>query len=135
VTSARAYTGTLRLVNNSPSTPLLVPLSGTGDPASGVGTQEDLPAEFALSANYPNPFNPSTVIAFAVPRQSFVSITVYNAIGQSVATLVNENRAAGRYTVTFSAAAPGGGQLPSGLYFYRLTAGDFVATRKMMLVK
>lgn len=133
--AARVYNALLRLVNNSPSSPALVQLSGTGDPASGLEDRQDLPTEFALGANYPNPFNPSTQITFALPRQAFVTLAVYNAIGQEVASLVREQREAGTHSVTFTAVGKDGAQLPSGLYFYRITAGEFTGTRKMMLVK
>ncbi len=97
-----------------------------------VGVEDDmnLPSEFALSQNYPNPFNPSTKIAFSVPNQGNVTLKVYNLLGQEVATLLNEVRTAGVHEVSFN-----GINLSSGVYFYTLTSGDFVSTKKMMLIK
>jgi hypothetical protein len=90
----------------------------------------NIPQNFLLEQNYPNPFNPSTVIQYGLPQQSHVLLDVYNVIGQKVATLVNENQEAGIHEVHFS-----GSGLPSGVYFYRLTAGGFVNTLKMILTK
>jgi len=90
----------------------------------------ELPTDFNLYQNYPNPFNPSTKIKFVIPKSSFVNLKVYNVLGKEAATLVNEERPAGTYEVEFN-----GTGLPSGVYFYRLRAGDFVQTKKMMLMK
>jgi predicted GH43/DUF377 family glycosyl hydrolase len=99
--------------------------------ASGIaeGNQEG-PATFFLSQNYPNPFNPSTTIAFELPKTSFVSLIVYNTLGIKVATLVNGDKPAGIHTVQFN-----GSGLASGVYLYRLQAGQFVQTKKLVLVK
>jgi Secretion system C-terminal sorting domain len=102
-----------------------------GDFTTSVEKLDDLiPAKFELEQNYPNPFNPSTKIRFTVPEAGLVTMKVYNLLGQEVAILVNEEQAAGVYEVTFDAA-----QLPSGIYFYSINAGDFVATKKMILLK
>jgi hypothetical protein len=89
-----------------------------------------LPTEFHLGQNYPNPFNPSTVISYELPSINDVRLTVYDLVGREVATLVNATQAPGSYKVTFE-----GANLPTGLYLYRLSAGNFVQTRKMMIVK
>jgi hypothetical protein len=86
--------------------------------------------EYALHQNYPNPFNPATSITFDLVDAGTVSLTVYNSLGQTVATLANGHVEAGRHTVEFN-----GNDLTSGLYFYRLTASDFTAIRKMVLMK
>jgi hypothetical protein len=89
-----------------------------------------IPENFALKQNYPNPFNPSTRISFELPSESFVSLKVYDVLGKEVATLVSDKLAAGRYEVTFN-----GSQLTSGVYFYRLQAGSFIETRKLVLLR
>jgi hypothetical protein len=90
----------------------------------------DGPISFSLDQNYPNPFNPSTTIRYELPRSSWVSLHVYSVLGQDVAALVNETRPAGVFTERFDAA-----NLASGVYYYRLQAGDFVSTRKMVVLK
>lgn len=89
-----------------------------------------IPEEFKLNQNYPNPFNPITTIQYSIPQRSVVSLKVYDILGNEVATLVNEAKNVGIYTVSFNAS-----QLASGIYFYKLQAGDFVQTKKMMLVR
>jgi hypothetical protein len=88
------------------------------------------PAQSALMQNYPNPFNGSSDIGFAISEFVRVRLTVYDVLGREVATLVNERRAPGRYQERFDAEA-----LPSGVYLYRLTAGRYVQTRKMVIVR
>jgi len=88
------------------------------------------PLQFQLYNNYPNPFNPSTSIQYAVKDRQFVTLKVYDVLGNEVATLVNEEKPAGSYEVAFDAA-----QLSSGIYFYKLQAGSFVETKKMILLK
>jgi hypothetical protein len=89
-----------------------------------------LPIEFKLAQNYPNPFNPSTNIEFQLPENSFVSLKVYDVLGNEIITLVNEERTAGSYEVEFNA-----GDFVSGTYFYTLIAEEFVETKKMILMK
>jgi len=88
------------------------------------------PVEYKLHQNYPNPFNPTTTIKFDLPKASFVSLKVYNVLGQEVATLVNEKRETGSYEVKFNAST-----LSSGIYFYRLCAETYAETKKLILVK
>ncbi|MCX6141962.1 MAG: T9SS type A sorting domain-containing protein [Ignavibacteriales bacterium] len=90
----------------------------------------DLPTHFSLEQNYPNPFNPSTKIQFSIPNASFVSLKVFNVLGAEIATLVNENKAAGTYQVTWD-----GNGYPSGVYLYCLIGGGKVFTGKMNLLK
>ncbi|HXX65216.1 MAG TPA: T9SS type A sorting domain-containing protein, partial [Bacteroidota bacterium] len=85
---------------------------------------------FELSQNYPNPFNPTTRISFTIPATAMVQLKVYNVLGQEVATLVNETMTNGSHTVTFDAS-----KLASGVYLYKITAGNFVSTKKMVLLK
>jgi hypothetical protein len=99
------------------------------DVLTGVN-EKPLPKEFALDQNYPNPFNPSTNIEYAVPRESRVQLVVYNVLGQQVATLVDEVKSAGYHTASFNAIS-----FSSGLYFYRMNAGEVSILKKMMLVK
>ncbi|UCE19064.1 MAG: T9SS type A sorting domain-containing protein [Gemmatimonadota bacterium] len=89
-----------------------------------------LPEEFALNQNYPNPFNPETKIAFSLPSDSRVALSVYNVLGQRVATLINTEMSAGQHSVTWMADS-----VPTGVYFYTITAGEFTATKKMILLK
>ena len=89
-----------------------------------------LPTEYSLSQNYPNPFNPTTVIKFALPTVSKVSLIIYNLRGEEVSLLINETKPAGNYRVSWD-----GSKIASGIYFYRIAAGDFVLTRKMVLLK
>jgi hypothetical protein len=99
---------------------------------TGIKDQEGqiVPADFVLEQNYPNPFNPSTMIDFYVPHRAHVNLAVYNMLGQKVATLVSEYHEAGPYTVEWLAS-----DLTSGMYIYRLKAGETVITKKMILMK
>ncbi|MBU2447260.1 MAG: T9SS type A sorting domain-containing protein [Bacteroidetes bacterium] len=95
---------------------------------------ESAPKEFTLSQNYPNPFNPSTKIQYSLRNAGFVSLKVFNLLGREVATLVNSNQEAGSYTVPFN-TSEAKLNLASGVYFYRLEAGSFVSTKKLILMK
>ena len=97
---------------------------------TGVNDRPEIPMELSLSQNYPNPFNPATKIEFALPQESRVTLEVYNLLGERVALLVDEVRAAGYHAVSFNASA-----MPSGLYIYRMVSGQMTFTKKMMLVK
>jgi photosystem II stability/assembly factor-like uncharacterized protein len=90
----------------------------------------NVPKNFSLSQNYPNPFNPSTKIQFALPKSSLAKIVVYDLLGREIETVVNEQLNAGTYEADFD-----GGKLSSGVYYYKLTAGDFSETKKMVLIK
>lgn len=97
-----------------------------------VETESQMIKDYALYQNYPNPFNPSTTINYQLPEASFVQLKVFNLLGQEVATIINEYQQAGIYHSTFSASNY---ELPSGIYFYQLKAGNFTATNKMILIK
>ena len=96
----------------------------------GVESEIPLPEEYILYQSYPNPFNPSTTIKYSIPNSDEVGIKVYDILGREVATLVNEYKNAGTYTVEFNAAG-----FASGIYFYQLNSGNFVETKKMILLK
>jgi hypothetical protein len=95
----------------------------------------NLPTEFALSQNVPNPFNPTTVVEYALPKDAQVNISIYNVLGQHVKTLVNDLQRAGRLTVTWDGTDASGTSVASGVYFYKIRAGDFSSTKKMVLLK
>ena len=92
------------------------------------------PEQFLLQQNYPNPFNPSTKISWQSPVGSWQTLKVYDILGNEVATLVNEYRNAGNYEIDFQSSV-GSHQLANGVYFYKLRVGDFVETKKMILLK
>ncbi len=91
---------------------------------------DDLILDYTLKQNYPNPFNPSTIIEYTIPKESRVKVEVFNLLGQKVATLFNDTKVAGNYSIEWNAV-----NYSSGVYFYKFTAGSFVETKKMMLVK
>ena len=111
---------------------------GAGSPAeaavtlpTGVSTEsEELPAEVTLSANYPNPFNPETTIRYGLPKAGEVRLAAYDMLEHEVAVLVDRSKPAGNHTVRF-----GAGDLPSGVYAYRLHAGGETVVRTMLLLK
>jgi len=96
----------------------------------GNTTNTEIPKEYAIAQNYPNPFNPSTSIKFDIPNLSEVKLAVYDLTGREIALLVNETLEPGSYSYTWNAS-----QLSSGIYFYRIKAGSFVQTKKMVLIK
>jgi hypothetical protein len=97
---------------------------------TAVGNNNTIPDKYELMQNYPNPFNPVTAIRFTIPKEQLVKLSIYDITGKEVAVLVNEVKRAGSYLVEFNA-----GNLASGVYFYKLTAGEFSSVKKMMLVK
>jgi hypothetical protein len=123
-----------------------VSVTGTTSPGTSV-EESSLPVEFNLNQNYPNPFNPETTINYSIPSNVKgetinVTLKVFDALGKEVATLVNENKQPGNYNSQFSirnssprSTRVGAGQLSSGVYFYRLQAGSFTSTKKMILAK
>ena len=107
----------------------------------GPGIEEDLlfsrsiPIVFSLSQNYPNPVTHSTTIKYALPTESRVDVRVFNSAGQQIRTLVQENQDPGYYKVNWDLRGVSGDRLPSGVYFYRIRAGNFVRTRKMVILR
>ncbi|MEO8447155.1 MAG: T9SS type A sorting domain-containing protein, partial [bacterium] len=98
--------------------------------AIGVASENVIPLSYSLEQNYPNPFNPVTNLEFGISKPGYVSLKVFDVLGKEVKTLVNEIKPAGRYDITFD-----GSSLSSGVYFYKLSSGDYSATRRMLLIK
>jgi hypothetical protein len=103
---------------------------GSYEYSDEVFVDNPTPTEFALQQNFPNPYNPATTITYSLPIKAQVELVIYNALGESITRLVNEEKEAGKYSVKFDAT-----NLPSGIYFYKLQAGSFVETKKMVLMK
>jgi hypothetical protein len=89
-----------------------------------------VPGAFALDQNFPNPFNPSTTIRYDLPTRAHVTLSIYNTLGQQVATLVNESEEAGYHDMRFDASG-----LASGVYFYRIRAGEYAGTKKLVVLR
>ncbi|MCX6164668.1 MAG: T9SS type A sorting domain-containing protein, partial [Ignavibacteriae bacterium] len=114
--ASRAMVGVIRYVVSTPT--------------GVINVSSEIPDGFKLSQNYPNPFNPTTNIKYQIPKNSFVSLKVYNSIGKEVAVLVNKSLSPGTYETTFDAS-----KYPSGVYFYKLTTDGFSETKRMVLIK
>jgi hypothetical protein len=97
---------------------------------TSVIEQAALPTDYALEQNYPNPFNPATTISFSLPTQSFVSLKVFDALGREVSILLADELPAGKYSRQWNAA-----NMTSGVYFYRLQAGSFTGTKKLLFLR
>ena len=97
---------------------------------TGIDEEHSIPLSYNLEQNFPNPFNPSTTIRYSITEPGKVKLTLYNLLGEAVATLVNEEKPTGNYSIEFNAA-----NLPSGVYFYQLRAGDYTLVKKMILLK
>src|SRR5207249_11873769 len=95
-----------------------------------AGKRSGVSQEFSLAQNYPNPFNPVTEIRLMIGDWGLVSLRIYDVLGREVATIVNENKAPGAYAVPWDAR-----NIPSGVYFYRLTAGNFTGVKQMLLIR
>ncbi|MEE4312613.1 MAG: T9SS type A sorting domain-containing protein, partial [candidate division KSB1 bacterium] len=125
------YDEILALPNNDPTEGNAgIPLEGMGLPTSVAETPNAQPATYALAQNYPNPFNPVTHISFSLKQAGQVKLAVYNALGEEVDVLVNENMRGGSHTFTWKPS-----NVSSGVYFYRITAGEFSSMKKMILMK
>lgn len=98
--------------------------------ATPVEEPVEQPSQLVLHQNYPNPFNPTTHIVYTLPNANYVTLRVYNVLGQLISTLVNKRQSAGEHTINFDAP-----DLPSGMYLYRLKTGTHTETQKMMLIK
>ena len=92
--------------------------------------QTSIPSSFNLLQNYPNPFNSTSIIKYSIPKLSQVTIRIFNTLGEEIETLVNEEKSIGTYEITWYAE-----NLPSGVYFYQLKAGNYIDTKKMILIK
>jgi hypothetical protein len=100
------------------------------DSASRIADENSIPGQFTLSQNYPNPFNPSTKIKFTLPQSEKISIEIFSLLGQKIGTLVNKKMPAGSHEIEFNAK-----DLPSGVYLYRIQAGDYINSKKMLLLR
>ncbi|MDH3268948.1 MAG: choice-of-anchor D domain-containing protein, partial [Ignavibacteria bacterium] len=129
-TGSISFNGKIEITHNAAGSPDSVIV--TGDGVTGIKDEllNTIPTEFIVYQNYPNPFNPSTSIIFGLPEVVKVRLVLFNLLGEVVAKLVDEEKTAGYYTVEFNAA-----NLPSGVYFYQLKAGEFIETKKMLLLK
>ncbi|MFZ1323299.1 MAG: T9SS type A sorting domain-containing protein [Ignavibacteria bacterium] len=107
-------------------------VEGTSNNSDNLGNENltSLPTEYTLSQNFPNPFNPVTKINYELPSSGLVTLKIFDLLGKEVATLVNEKMEAGRYSAAFN-----GSNLASGMYFYKITAGEYSAVKKMVLIK
>ncbi|MCX7835888.1 MAG: carboxypeptidase regulatory-like domain-containing protein [bacterium] len=128
------YRVAIDFITNANPPVVSIPVTMVVDTVSTVNptsTENALPHGFVLEQNYPNPFNPNTSIRFVLPREERVTLKIFNTMGQEVATLVNQTKLnAGKYTLSFNASS-----LPTGVYIYRLQAGSFVESKKMILMK
>ena len=102
---------------------------------TNISGNNEIPKEFKLYENYPNPFNPSTKIKFDIPKSSYVKLIVYDVLGREIKTLVNEKLNAGMYEVDWPAPSGDGSSYPSGVYFYKLITDDYISVKKMLMIK
>jgi hypothetical protein len=135
------HTGWLKIASNDPNTDTLhVYVEGFADQGVGIAGDQTLPQQFALSSNYPNPFNPTTTINYQLPRAAEVELVIFNVLGQQVRELVNGQISPGYYQVTWNGRNDAGRAVSSGIYIYRFratAAGEtyFEQVRKMILMK
>ncbi|MCB0728560.1 MAG: T9SS type A sorting domain-containing protein, partial [Ignavibacteriae bacterium] len=125
----QTFNSTLTILSND--TTIFVNLTGRSNNTVGVSTfTSEIPFTYSLQQNYPNPFNPSTNLKFGISDMGFVTLKVYNALGNEIITLVNENLSPGFYDINWNASG-----YPSGVYYYTLKSGNFTETKKMFLLK
>ena len=105
-------------------------LNGNVTPVAVKNERKYLPSSIKLNQNYPNPFNPETTILYSIPKESLVTIKVYDVLGKEIAALVNERKSRGNYSIDLNSS-----KLPSGIYFYRLISGTYSSTKKMVILK
>jgi hypothetical protein len=131
LTANQLYTGYITVTSNDIQNPfVIIPVTLFTGKASSVQNQDGVPENYSLEQNYPNPFNPSTTIKYSIPSSGYITLKVFDVLGNEIATLVNEEKPAGTYKVEFEAES-----FSSGIYFYKLLAGDFIETKKMILLK
>jgi hypothetical protein len=126
--SVKEYTGKLTLFTNKGM--YIHVLSGIGVLTLDIDYSERITMDYYLIQNYPNPFNPSTTISYQIPKINFVTLKVYDVLGNEITILVNNKKPAGSYEIEWNAS-----DLPSGIYFYQLHAGSYIETKKMILLK
>ncbi|HQJ46083.1 MAG TPA: T9SS type A sorting domain-containing protein, partial [Ignavibacteriaceae bacterium] len=107
-----------------------IDFDGTYTYSKTVSADYYLISDFSLEQNYPNPFNPNTTIKFELPKDGFVSLKIYDILGNEITTLVNEEKPTGRYEINFDASA-----MVSGVYIYKLESAEYISTKKMLLLK
>ena len=107
-----------------------IDFNGSFEYSTTIEVEINAPTKFTVEQNYPNPFNPSTKIEYSIPQSADVTLKIFNTLGEEIETLVNEVKPAGTYELNWNAS-----NLPSGVYFYRLQANDFIQTNKMILLK
>jgi len=128
--STGAFAATIKIASNSSHSPDSAVVFGIAVSATSVRSSDILPRKYVLDQNYPNPFNPTTTIRFSIVKLSIVDLKIYDLLGREVETLVDGPMEAGTHEVTFDAT-----RFASGIYFYRLKAGSFTATKKLVLIK
>jgi PKD repeat protein len=133
-TAINTYTVTLSVKDNSNATAITTQNVQITN-LVGIASEIAIPEKFELSQNFPNPFNPMTTIRYALPEKANVRLTIYNMLGKEVRTLVNEFEEAGYKSVIWDGLDQYGRSLSTGVYIYRIQAGDFTQTRKMVFMK
>lgn len=134
--AGQVFSGVIMIISNDPNAALVtIPVMLMTDPIGGIGGTPSPADKFYLAQNYPNPFNPSTTIHYNLPKSANVSLKIFNALGQEVKTLVQENQAAGEQSIAWDGKNNSGNPVSSGVYLYVLKSGSEVLSRKMLLLK